>query len=365
MRKNVKEMKKNRQKSFILWAFVVVILGSCLIACEKYERDVFSELKVVEFGNFAVLAWDMDGFDNEYGVCLSTSQNPTINNAEKVVDGHYNDIFYSSDEEYGYREYYYLSQYGMEGRYYAEVEGLTSQTTYYARAYIKYKETTMYSEQIEFKTSEEPELSLPVLSTLAATSIAASSATLGGNITFVGYPAYTEKGICYSTSQNPTTSNHFVTVSGSGTGNYTTTVSGLSSNTTYYARAYAKNSQGTAYGEQVSFKTQTPTTAQVRIRTDRGYSNISWIGFYDGVTNAIIATYNIEQGAHTSDYFHIPAGNYKLVYYDSNEDKWYYNPNNPSIENYNFQISRKYTVAFLDHNVSPWVYFTVTYDGTF
>jgi len=95
----------------------------------------------------------------------------------------------------------------------------------------------------------------PALTTLPAANITPTSATLGGNITFAGNPAYTVRGVCYSTSQNPTTSDTTIPVSGSGTGEFSTPVTGLTTGVTYYVRAYATNPNGTFYGNQVSFTT--------------------------------------------------------------------------------------------------------------
>jgi hypothetical protein len=76
----------------------------------------------------------------------------------------------------------------------------------------------------------------------------------GGNVTADGGADITARGICWSTSQTPTISgNH--TTDGTGTGSFTSTMTGLTPNTTYYVRAYATNSEGTAYGEVVSFTT--------------------------------------------------------------------------------------------------------------
>ena len=84
---------------------------------------------------------------------------------------------------------------------------------------------------------------------------------MGGNISYAGSPSYYEKGVCYSTYQNPTTGNNKTPALGSETGNFTTYVSGLSQYTTYYVRAYAISSQGTAYGNQISFTTTQQQTA--------------------------------------------------------------------------------------------------------
>ena len=97
--------------------------------------------------------------------------------------------------------------------------------------------------------------SLPSLITNSASDISATTATLGGNITNAGTPAYTERGVVYATTQNPTTDHNKTAVSGTGTGDFSAKVSGLTANTMYYVRAYAINEVGTAYGEQVNFTT--------------------------------------------------------------------------------------------------------------
>lgn len=101
---------------------------------------------------------------------------------------------------------------------------------------------------------------VPTVATTAASSITTNSAVSGGNVTADGGASVTARGICYSTSQNPTTSNSTV-ASGSGTGSFTANITGLAASTTYYVRAYATNSAGTAYGSQISFTTQANQTS--------------------------------------------------------------------------------------------------------
>jgi uncharacterized protein (TIGR02145 family) len=95
---------------------------------------------------------------------------------------------------------------------------------------------------------------LATLSTLPIGNITSTSATSGGNITANGGTSVTQRGVVWSTSPNPTTANS-LSNNGNGTGNYTSTLSGLAANTTYYVRAYAINSAGTAYGNQLTFTT--------------------------------------------------------------------------------------------------------------
>jgi uncharacterized protein (TIGR02145 family) len=90
--------------------------------------------------------------------------------------------------------------------------------------------------------------------TAEATEVAISSAVSGGNIANDGGNTVTQRGVCWNTSSNPTTAN-FSTSDGAGLGNFISNLSGLNSNTTYYVRAYAINTSGTFYGNEVSFTT--------------------------------------------------------------------------------------------------------------
>lgn len=95
---------------------------------------------------------------------------------------------------------------------------------------------------------------LATLTTTAANSIAETTAVSGGNITNDGGSLITQRGVCYSTNPSPTTANTII-ISGSGIGSFTSNLTGLTATTTYYVRAYATNSAGTAYGNEVSFTT--------------------------------------------------------------------------------------------------------------
>lgn len=94
----------------------------------------------------------------------------------------------------------------------------------------------------------------PEVFTSDVTNITSNSAKCGGNITNDGGASVTSRGICWSTSPNPTVSSNHV-ASGSGTGTFTCNITGLNQTTTYYVRAYATNSAGTSYGEQKMFTT--------------------------------------------------------------------------------------------------------------
>ena len=95
---------------------------------------------------------------------------------------------------------------------------------------------------------------IPTVSTTAVSNIGQTTVATGGNVYSDGGAGVTAVGVCWSTSQNPTvTGNH--TTDGSGIGIFTSNITGLTANTVYYIRAYATNSVGTAYGNEVNFTT--------------------------------------------------------------------------------------------------------------
>ena len=102
----------------------------------------------------------------------------------------------------------------------------------------------------------------PAVTTEGVSNIAQTTATGGGNVTSQGSTAVTARGICWSTSQNPTIVDAHTT-DGSGTGSFTSNMAGLTANTPYYVRAYATNNSGTGYGNQQSFRTQQGTGGTV------------------------------------------------------------------------------------------------------
>ena len=97
------------------------------------------------------------------------------------------------------------------------------------------------------------------LTTNVATTVTNITAISGGNITSDGGTPVTARGVCWSTSPNPTVANDS-TRNGVGPGAFTSNISGLLGSTTYYVRAYAINTTGVAYGNQITFTTPVPTT---------------------------------------------------------------------------------------------------------
>jgi hypothetical protein len=96
--------------------------------------------------------------------------------------------------------------------------------------------------------------SVASLTTTAAGNITESSATSGGVIGSEGSSSIIRRGVCWDTNEYPTIEDD-TTWNGSGTGTFTSVLSGLNANTTYYIRAYAITSTGASYGNQVNFTT--------------------------------------------------------------------------------------------------------------
>ena len=119
------------------------------------------------------------------------------------------------------------------------------------RALTPQEITNLYNSQLPTQTS----LCLPTITTSAPSSVGVDTVVIGGDISNDGGSSIVLRGICYSTSPNPNMGNQR-TEDGSGTGSFNTVLRGLNPSTTYYARSYAKNSNGVVvYGNEVSFTT--------------------------------------------------------------------------------------------------------------
>jgi uncharacterized protein (TIGR02145 family) len=157
------------------------------------------------------------------GVCWGTGQTPTIVYS-KTTDGT-----------------------GI-GTFTSNITGLTANTTYYVRAYATNSNGTSYGNAVAFTTLPVTIVGVPVLTTYPITGITQISASYIMDITNIGNSDIIESGICWSKNQTPTIADNKTI----GSNGY---ITGLTVNTTYYARAYATNTQGTGYGNTVSFTT--------------------------------------------------------------------------------------------------------------
>jgi uncharacterized protein (TIGR02145 family) len=99
----------------------------------------------------------------------------------------------------------------------------------------------------------------PVLTTAGVSAITQTTAQSGGTITSDGGAAVTVRGVCWSTGPSPTIADS-KTTDGTGTGSFTSSLTGLTAGTPYYVRAYATNSAGTGYGSSEPFTTAASNT---------------------------------------------------------------------------------------------------------
>lgn len=104
------------------------------------------------------------------------------------------------------------------------------------------------------KSPTENTVEVPEATTASVTEITDTTAQCGGTVTSDGGASVSTRGVCWSTEGTPTVADD-TTNNGTGTGNFTSYITGLTANTTYYVRAYASNSEGTGYGNSVSFTT--------------------------------------------------------------------------------------------------------------
>ncbi len=124
-------------------------------------------------------------------------------------------------------------------------------------------------------THEVGEETLPAVTTGSISDITSTTATGGGHVVSDGGAPVTARGVCWRTLPNPTLAYSYYTSDGLDTGNYTSILANLTPNTTYYVRAYATNSVGTAYGQEVSFTTLCDTlivTISGETNVDQGES---------------------------------------------------------------------------------------------
>jgi uncharacterized protein (TIGR02145 family) len=172
---------------------------------------------------------------------------------------------------------------------------------------------------------------LATVTSNSITGITQNSATSGGNVTDDGGNAVTIKGICYSTTPNPTTADN-TSNDGTGTGAFTSNITGLTANTTYYVKAYATNSEGTAYGNEISFTTlnssSTTEPAYNPIPNDNSTNtslngNLSFTEGNNTPTDAIFKVY-FDTSSNPNTVFNLDANVNTLNYSNLQEATPYY-----------------------------------------
>ena len=249
---------------------------------------------------------------SERGVCWSLEQNPTI-------------------------EGNLLSDGSEMGVYYIDIEGLEKETVYYVRAYAINEIGVGYGEEVSFKTKGDGP-SVPTVTTTEVTEIVMDAAVCGGNVIDDGGADVITRGICWSTSPNPSINDSHAN-SGTGLGEFTIQMTGLTPGETYYVRAYAMNSTGISYGQDKSFTTYNPDLTGEWICTE--YND-------DGDPSAVrVFTINSDGTVVCSDFYNYPtssfsvsgAGDVRIGLHDSSGDNHSYCCWNGRIEDLDNPIS--------------------------
>ncbi len=208
---------------FTILGFVLVLSGGCEKGNDG-NKTTIPDLSTSSVSNITLVSANCGGnitsdggsSVTDRGVCWNTSANPTTANS-KTTDG------------------------TGTGSFTSAMTGLKVGDTYYVRAYASNNAGTAYGNELVFTVAVPPTVTTSTFSNVEGSSVKA-----GGSFTSDGGSTVTAMGLCWSTSPNPTLANSFST-------SFSAVMTGLSINTVYYYRAYATNSAGTGYGNQISF----------------------------------------------------------------------------------------------------------------
>ncbi|MCQ2304517.1 MAG: fibronectin type III domain-containing protein [Bacteroidales bacterium] len=297
-------MKFYRNNQFLAMALLIVslILASCAKTDGKLTVTTkpIAEITSVSAKSGGNVTASGDVSVEVSGVCWSESPNPTIND------------FFTTDNQ------------GV-GEYISFMKNLRSGTKYYVRAYASTSSGVMYGEEKDFTTLSEGggnngggnggDASFSV-STHGVTEITFSTAMCGGVVTCNGDMPVTARGVCWSTSPNPTV-DQYHTTDGQGAGSFTSNMTGLSANTKYYVRAYAQSNSQTVYGMEMNFTTneqpQAPTVTVTLINVTPTYLELK----FEPSNNTSYYCYNVGSTL-TSTSHHTGVTTKKIEQYQNN-----------------------------------------------
>lgn len=260
---------------FLSFVFIVVLLS---VSCEKpYDPGLSIAIPLAPTNLVATVI-------SSTQINLSWKDNSTTETGfkieRKVGTGNYSVISNGTTDVTVYRD-----------------SGLLANTSYTYRvsSFNSAGPSITYSNEVTVVTNSTIAITVPILTTRNATDTTGVSAVSGGNITSDGGSPISVRGVVWSTSPNPTISLSTKTVDGSGSGTFISNITGLALNTIYYVRAYATNSSGTGYGNEVVFQTSSISlsTGLVAWYPFKGSLSDSTSNKYSGTNNG--ATYSTDR----------------------------------------------------------------------
>ena len=219
--------------------FLIILIALSIVACHKdvqLERKAprVTEKKVEVTAASASFVWVVD-YPGEIGSVVKVGVKEDLSDAKT-----YGNDSYCADTLFS-----------------VTATGLARNTKYY---YCYYTWNPLANSTSEVKSFTTESSSAPIVSTKLVSKIGAYSATVVGEVIDDGNATVTERGICWSKKQNPSMADNHIS-NGGGTGSFSIEINGLEINQKHYVRAYAVNSKGTAYGEELSFTTRKPSYA--------------------------------------------------------------------------------------------------------
>lgn len=244
-------MRKITMKLLLSPFVILFVLLTINFGCSSNEKD--EDKSVIDFEiteitnvteNSAVINADLKSSGKENilyrGVCVAMQTNPTINDIKYEEEGN------------------------ILGQYVSKFENLQYNTKFYARPFITTNSKTIYGNELTFTTKN---ISVPAVNTLEVSLVTQNSAVFNGKIESDGSSKIVSKGFYYSKT-NPKPEYKDERVESTGNFEFSSSITGLEQNTTYYVRAFASNIAGSALGNVVSFKTSSYvlpilTTAQI------------------------------------------------------------------------------------------------------
>ena len=219
-------MKNSRLSTYLLLS-ILFLLQTCEMNDLKVETGEVSDILPTTARITGYILSAGDGI-KKYGHCYAKNPDPQISGTK--------------------------TEFAMtigSGRYTSFLQDLEPGTKYYVKSYINRDNITEYGAEINFTTASADK---PELITTAVSEISQNGAVSGGTITSDGGIPVIARGVCWNVSSDPVITDSR-TIDGSGTGAFSSILTGLTPNTTYHLRAYATNGAGTSYGNELIFIT--------------------------------------------------------------------------------------------------------------